>query len=109
MMRGSFICIVEYAVVEQSMNQLQVDLIAVSVITGSFEETMNLEPGSVRLWLDQGPAILLKRVEIDDPVLVDDVDIYDVQTEAGWTIKLMSTGELIDVHEDTLHLNIQDV
>ena len=69
--------------------------------------------GEVYHWLDQGPAILLQPVEIPDPITIEELEeVYgtleefrksDWPTETGWTIKLLTTGEILDVHLDTLH------
>ena len=65
-----------------------------------------LRSGDVRFWLDQGPAVLMGRCEIQDPVLFDDYKKSDeIPADAGWTISLLQTGEVLDVHEDTLHLD----
>ena len=68
-----------------------------------------MKTGEVYCWLDQGPAIGLAPCEIPDPVPMgkeqeysEDPDAW--QTESGWTISLLMTGEVLDVHEDTLNL-----
>ena len=59
--------------------------------------------GDVCFWLDQGPVILLVRTEIEDPIPMDELAEYDqIPRERGWTVKLLHTGEILDVHDDTL-------
>tara|TARA_Y100000310_G_scaffold29428_1_gene27894 strand:- start:509 stop:673 length:165 start_codon:yes stop_codon:yes gene_type:complete len=50
---------------------------------------------------------LLKRVIIYDPIRVKDLDedglLYDEwPNEPGWLIKVLHTGEYIEVHDETL-------
>lgn len=72
-----------------------------------------MKPGDVYKWLDQGPAILLKRVDILDPITIKELqEVYgdydtflkkdDWPKQKGWTIKLVETDEIVDVHDDTL-------
>lgn len=65
-----------------------------------------MKPGDVCRWLDQGPVILLERVVIYDPVSIHDLgeSFYkkDWPSEMGWTVKVLATGEIIDVHDNTL-------
>tara|TARA_B100000214_G_C23960800_1_gene625147 strand:- start:151 stop:360 length:210 start_codon:yes stop_codon:yes gene_type:complete len=62
-----------------------------------------MRPGQVKMWLDQGPAVLLDTCDIEDPVLIEEADDTVPTTEKGWVIHLLQTGELLTVHEDTLH------
>lgn len=60
-------------------------------------------------WLDQGPAIIIAQCEILDPIHTEDYEVYAQDTEAwpretGWLIKLLETGEKIEVHEETLQV-----
>jgi hypothetical protein len=66
----------------------------------------NFRPGSVYHWLDQGPAVLLAECELETmPVLiVEGKTEYEVETERGWVISLLQTGEILTVHEETLNL-----
>lgn len=74
---------------------------------------MEKRAGEVYDWLDQGPAILLGRAEIPDPITLAELEeVYgtleefrhsDWPSDVGWTIKLLATGEILDVHVDTLH------
>ena len=73
-----------------------------------------MRAGKVYCWLDQGPAIVLGPCEIPDPVPTgiekeysEDPDAW--QTERGWTISLLMTGEVLDVHEDTLNLGFEEI
>jgi hypothetical protein len=64
-----------------------------------------LKVGDVRFWLDQGPAVLMAKCEVQDPVTVEDfLKQQTIIVEQGWTISLLQTGEVLDVHEETLHL-----
>ena len=63
--------------------------------------------GQVKTWLDQGPAILLDQCKIPDPVSLEDEEAYMNDpsawpSEIGWTVKLLETNEILDVHEETL-------
>lgn len=63
--------------------------------------------GQVRNWLDEGPALLLSPCQIADPIPEDQANVFfDDPTswprDKGWTIKLLETGEILDVHEETL-------
>ncbi len=66
-----------------------------------------MKPGDVYYWLDQGPVLLLDRAIIYDPIHVKDLDedgmmIDDWPNESGWLVKVLLTGEYIEVHEETL-------
>jgi len=63
--------------------------------------------GQVREWLDQGPVILLDQCRIPDPINIEDRKVYMNDphawpSEIGWTIKILETNEILDVHEETL-------
>jgi hypothetical protein len=63
--------------------------------------------GQVREWLDQGPVILLDQCRILDPINLEDREAYMNDphawpSEIGWTIKILGTNEILDVHEETL-------
>ena len=64
-----------------------------------------MKPGQVKVWLDQGPAVLLEECDVEaEPILEDDFeDDMVIETEKGWIIHLLETGELLTVHEETLH------
>jgi len=71
-------------------------------------ELKRMNPGDIVEWLDQGPAILLKKVDIPAPCAEEDIgdfladpDAWPV--ESGWKVKLLLTEEILDVHEDTLN------
>ena len=66
----------------------------------------SIKPGATLDWLDQGPAIVLRSCLIQDPILESDLELLgdDVPWETGWTIKLLQTGEILDVHEETLEI-----
>jgi hypothetical protein len=66
-----------------------------------------MKSGEVYHWLDQVPAILLAPCTIPDPVEVENVQEFidnpdTWNSDMGWTIKLLQTGEVLDVHTDTL-------
>ena len=70
-----------------------------------------MKVGEVYQWLDQGAAILLEECKIADPIPEDRKDEFMEDPEAflkswpnekGWTIKLLQTGEILGVHENTL-------
>jgi len=63
--------------------------------------------GQVKEWLDQGPVILLDQCRIPDPINIEDREVYmnaphAWPSEIGWTIKILETNEILDVHEETL-------
>ena len=68
-----------------------------------------MKAGQVKMWLDQGPAVLLEQCDIEDPIRVEDVDDTVPTTEKGWMIHLLQTDELLTVHEETLHNGETDV
>ena len=62
-----------------------------------------MKPGDVKVWLDQGPAVLLEPCEIEgEAISLDEVDDVVPTTEKGWVIHLLLTNELLTVHEETL-------
>ena len=70
-----------------------------------------MRAGEVYEWLDQGPAVLLAPCMIADPIPVEKATEFskDPETflknwpsEEGWTIKLLESGDILDVHEETL-------
>jgi len=67
-----------------------------------------MQPGEVKMWLDQGPAVLLEECEVEDPISIVDAALDDTVpvTETGWIIHLLATGEILSVHEGTLHNNL---
>ena len=63
-----------------------------------------MKAGQVKAWLDQGPAVLLQPCEIEgEAIALDEVDDIIPTTEQGWVIHLLQTGEMLTVHEETLH------
>jgi hypothetical protein len=66
-----------------------------------------MKAGDIREWLDQGPAVLLAKCELDSyPILIEDAtEDVDMPTEMGWVINLLTTGEILTVHEETLDKN----
>lgn len=63
-----------------------------------------MKAGQVKVWLDQGPAILMGKCEVEgESISLDEVDDVVPTTEQGWIIHLLQTGEVLTVHEDTLH------
>ncbi len=74
--------------------------------------------GSIMNWLDQGPALLLQECEVPMPCSEEDLgdmlaDPSSWPTDPGWTIKLLETGEILDVHTETLEnpfpLNVRGI
>ena len=65
---------------------------------------LKMKAGQVKAWLDQGPAVLLAQCDIESEAISVD-EIYDKvpSYERGWVIALLQTGEVLTVHEDTLH------
>ena len=66
-----------------------------------------MRAGEVYEWMDQGPAMLLAPCQIADPIPMEQAHQFLTDPAAwphedGWTIKLLETGDIIDVHEDTL-------
>jgi len=66
-----------------------------------------MKAGEIYCWLDQGPAILLAPCTIPDPIGVEDVQTFinnpdTWNRDLGWTVKLLQTGEILDVHPNTL-------
>jgi hypothetical protein len=70
-----------------------------------------MRAGEVYEWMDQGPAVLLAPCKIADPIPVEKKTefLQDPEgflqrwpSEEGWTIKLLESGDIIDVHEETL-------
>ena len=70
-----------------------------------------MRAGQVKVWLDQGPAVLLEQCDIEvEQILVDEYeDDMVIETEKGWIIHLLETGELLSVHEETLHNGEENV
>jgi len=71
---------------------------------------INLRAGRVYHWLDQGPAVLLAECHIEaSPVLIEEGKTeYKTETEIGWVISLLQTGEILTVHADTLTFTGED-
>jgi len=66
-----------------------------------------VKPGDVVQWLDAGLAIILCECEIQDPLEIIDLDSFlteekDIPYSRGWLIKLIESGEILSVHEETL-------
>ena len=63
-----------------------------------------MKAGQVKAWLDQGPAVLLQECDVEgEAIALDEVDDVVPTTERGWVIHLLQTGEMLTVHEETLH------
>ena len=63
-----------------------------------------MKAGQVKAWLDQGPAVLLERCDVEgESILIEEKDDVVPTTEQGWIIHLLQTNELLSVHEETLH------
>ena len=66
-----------------------------------------MKPGDIVEWLDAGLAIILCECEIQDPLEIIDLDSFlieekDIPYSRGWLIKLIESGEILSVHEETL-------
>ena len=69
-----------------------------------------MRAGQVKVWLDQGPAILLEQCDVEgESIAVEEADDVVPTTEKGWVIHLLLTNELLTVHEETLHSGEMDV
>ena len=67
---------------------------------------LKMKAGQVKLWLNQGPATLLAQCNIADPLSLDEHEENPDAPhgyEQGWVISLLQTGEILTVHENTLH------
>jgi hypothetical protein len=63
-----------------------------------------MRAGEVKMWLDQGPAILLAKCAIESQAATyEDRNKHAGNIESGWVISLLQTGEVLTVHEETLH------
>tara|TARA_B100000287_G_C20172061_1_gene598651 strand:- start:76 stop:288 length:213 start_codon:yes stop_codon:yes gene_type:complete len=63
-----------------------------------------MKAGQVKVWLDQGPAVLLQECDVEgESIAIDEVDKVTPTTERGWVIHLLQTGEVLTVHSETLH------
>ena len=66
-----------------------------------------MKVGDICEWMDQGPALLLEEVKIPTPCKEEELGDFLANPEAwplepGWKIKLLVTGEILDVHIETL-------
>ncbi len=62
-----------------------------------------MKAGEVKIWLDQGPAILLGECEVEgESISLEEVEDVVPTSESGWIIHLLQTGETLTVHEETL-------
>jgi hypothetical protein len=70
-----------------------------------------MKAGQIKMWLDQGPAILMMECLVEAAALTPEE--YEKQgghkPEQGWVIHLLQTGEMLTVHEETLHNGEMDV
>ena len=63
-----------------------------------------MRAGQVKMWLDQGPAVLLEVCDVEgESISIDQADDVIPTKEKGWIIHLLMTNELLTVHEETLH------
>tara|TARA_B100001250_G_C19739198_1_gene762245 strand:+ start:955 stop:1167 length:213 start_codon:yes stop_codon:yes gene_type:complete len=68
-----------------------------------------MRAGQVKVWLDQGPAVLLQQCDIEgEAIALEDVEDTVPTTEQGWVIHLLQTGEILTVHSETLHNGEED-
>ena len=66
-----------------------------------------MRAGEVYEGIDEGPAVLQSPWQSADPIPLYQAHQFLTDPAAwphedGWTIKLLETGDIIDVHEDTL-------
>lgn len=61
------------------------------------------EVGQVKAWLDQGPALLMAVCQVEAESIAIGTKVDKIETEQGWVIRLLQTGEILTVHEETLH------
>jgi len=63
-----------------------------------------MKAGQVKMWLDQGPAVLVERCKVEgESIRIEEKDDVVPTTEQGWVIHLLQTNELLTVHDETLH------
>ena len=66
-----------------------------------------IKVGRVYNWLNQGPAVILEECELEaEAIEVGELIIEAPETEKGWVISLLETGEILTVHSDTLHTGV---
>ena len=69
-----------------------------------------LKAGQVKAWLDQGPVVLMGECDVEgESIGLHEIDDVVKTTERGWIIHLLRTGEVLTVHEETLHNGEMDV
>ena len=58
------------------------------------------------LWLDQGPAVLLERCEVESESQTHEEFKVNgpAEKESGWVINLLRTNEILTVHDETLSI-----
>lgn len=67
-----------------------------------------IKVGRVYNWLNQGPAVILEECEVEaEAIEVGELIIDPPETEKGWVISLLETGEILTVHSDTLHTGVE--
>ena len=67
-----------------------------------------IKVGRVYNWLNQGPAVILEECEVEtEAIEVGELIIEAPETEKGWVISLLETGEILTVHSDTLHTGVE--
>ena len=63
-----------------------------------------MKAGEIKLWLDQGPAVLLAECDIESQARsFGEFSVNEPKREKGWVISLLQTGEILTVHTNTLH------
>lgn len=68
-----------------------------------------MKAGQVKMWLDQGPAVLLGECDVEgESISLDEINDVVPTTEKGWVIHLLMTDEILTVHENTLHTGAID-
>ena len=66
--------------------------------------------GDVFHWLDQGPAVLLARCDVEaEAQTYGEFLLKGPRIEKGWVISLLQTGEILTVHEETLTFTGEEI
>ena len=61
-----------------------------------------MRAGEIKTWLDQGIVLLLEKCKVEADSIAIGESNEDNETEEGWAIYLLETGEILTVHTETL-------
>lgn len=61
-----------------------------------------MKAGEIKTWLDQGIVLLLEKCKVEADSIAIGESNEDNETEEGWAIYLLETGEILTVHTETL-------